>query len=194
MGLLLERERDTYREMWGVESYAAWAPGADYVPAFRDMSGATPGQTILDAGCGTGKGALALQKAGYQVRMCDLTVDGLVDAAKTMPFDPACLWHDLKPQLRYLHGGVVDWVYCCDVLEHIPTPFTMLVIANLLRVAAKGVFLSISLRGDDFGAWVGTPLHQTVQSFTDWKTQLQELGTIVECRDLLHTGLYLVRP
>lgn len=187
---ILSAERLTYQEMWGVEQYAAYAPGEGYVSAFLDMSHTTMRSSVLDAGCGTGKGALALQAAGFdRVTLCDLTSEGLVPAVKDFTFFDVCLWHDLKRSV-----GFHDWVYCCDVLEHIPTPFTMLVVQRLLEVSRRGVFLSIALRPDEFGAWVGKGLHQTVQSYTDWKTQLRELGTIIECRDLLHTGLYLVRP
>jgi hypothetical protein len=80
------------------------------------------------------------------------------------------------------------------VLEHIPTPFTMLVASRLLEVARKGVFLSISLMPDQFGVWVGESLHKTVQTFPQWKAQLDTVGRLVEARDLLHCGLFWVEP
>jgi hypothetical protein len=79
-------------------------------------------------------------------------------------------------------------------MEHIPPAFTMLVVARLLEVARSGAFFSISLVPDAFGAWVGKPLHQSVQSFTQWRDQLATLGEVLECRDLLTTGVYFVRP
>jgi 2-polyprenyl-3-methyl-5-hydroxy-6-metoxy-1,4-benzoquinol methylase len=190
---LLAHERRTYDAMWAVPAYSEYAPGAGFLSIFRAMTGAKPGDTVLDAGCGSGKGALALRDAGFSVRACDLTDAGLVDEASDIPFSHACLWQDLRGQLPYLIGGKVDWVYCCDVLEHIPTPFAMLVISRLLDIGRRGVFLSISLQPDIFGAWVGTPLHQTVQSFPAWRDQLASLATVVEARDLLNAGVYLVR-
>lgn len=198
MSRILDRERDTYQTIWGVEAYRAFSPGEQYVPFFLDMSArvlpnpAVPLKgSVLDAGCGSGKGALALQTAGFDVTLCDLTDEGLTPEIKAsgLRFVEACLWHDVVPRV-----GFKDWVFACDVLEHIPTPFTMLVIANLLKVARRGLFLSIALQPDTFGAWVGKPLHQTVQSFVDWRDQISELGTVVECRDLLDVGLYLVTP
>lgn len=173
--------------------YSEYAPGEGYVPAFTEMSGAKLKARVLDAGCGTGKGAAALWAAGYRVEMVDLTDAGLVAEARGLPFTQACLWRPLVPQIGYRFGGKVDYVYCCDVLEHVPTPFTMLVVARLLEVASRGVFLSISLSQDQFGAWIGRPLHQTVQSFTAWRDQLREIAEVVEARDLLHSGLYFVR-
>ena len=66
--------------------------------------------------------------------------------------------------------------------------------SRLLEVARKGVFLSIALINDHWGALIGKPLHQTVQSFTQWKEQLDTVGEVVEARDLLVAGVYLVKP
>jgi hypothetical protein len=71
---------------------------------------------------------------------------------------------------------------------------TMLVIARMLRLVKKGLFLSICTVPDTNGAWVGQPLHLTVQPFTWWRDQLSELGRVVECRDLLTSGVYYVVP
>lgn len=182
---LRQVERETYEAIWALPAYAERSPGEQYLPLFLDMAHPDRRDSFLDAGCGAGKTALALVAQGYpDVRLCDLTDAGLSDEARTLPFDTACLWEPLMWR--------VDWVICTDVLEHIPTPFTMLVVSRLLEVAKKGVFLSISLMPDQFGAWVGKPLHQTVQTFAQWRDQLAALGRVTACRDLLHCGVYLV--
>jgi 2-polyprenyl-3-methyl-5-hydroxy-6-metoxy-1,4-benzoquinol methylase len=199
MSALETREREKYQAAWAMDTYAAHSPGERCLPIFLDMIAPTPNAmgvpfyfgrdiSVLDAGAGSGKGALALQKAGFAVTMCDLTPDGLVAEAQALPFVPACLWDDLRAPGRF------DYAYCCDVLEHIPTPFTMLVISRLLEVARHSVFLSISTVPDHFGAFVGEPLHQTVQPFVAWRDQIAALGTIVEARDLLTSACFLVRP
>ena len=193
---LIETERQTYEAIWGLDAYATTSPGADMLPLFEDMIPRLGARarfrtaTVLDAGTGSGKGALALQARGFAVTACDLTDSGLIDEARAAcPFHQVVLWEDLRRQV-----GRHDYVYCCDVLEHIPPHFTMLVISRLLEAARLGVFLSISLVPDAFGAWVGKPLHQTVQSFTQWRDQLDTVGEVVEARDLLITGVYLVKP
>jgi SAM-dependent methyltransferase len=178
-------ERETYEAMWRVDGYAAHSPGAELASAFADMARPTRGQTALDAGCGSGKGAIALEALGLSVRMCDITDVGVLDEARRFPFETVTLWEPLPV--------MSDWVYCCDVLEHIPEAMTMLVIARLLEASKLGVFLSISLVADNFGVFVGKPLHQTVKPFTWWRDQLAELAEVVECRDLLTNGLYLLR-
>jgi 2-polyprenyl-3-methyl-5-hydroxy-6-metoxy-1,4-benzoquinol methylase len=193
--MIRDQETATYQDIWALEAYHQHSPGESYVETFCEMPQVArlrqivPVASVLDAGCGAGKGALALKATGYDVFCADL-VDVRQGAALDLPFRSVCLWDDLKVAM----GREVDWVYCCDVLEHIPTPFTMLTVSQLLKVARWGVFLSISLQPDVFGAWVGKPLHQTVQSFTAWRDQLAELGTVTEARDLLTTGLYLVVP
>lgn len=198
MSTLAREEQAKYERIWGVPLYARNSPGERLAPAFVDMAHPHPDATILDAGCGSGKGALALKALGYFVSMCDITDVGIDDEdVKAIPFFKAILWEDqrTKPRtwLKNRWSGppqMFDYVYCCDVLEHIPPTFTMLVVARLLEVSRKGVFLSIALQMDDFGAWVGEALHQTVQPYVVWREQLGELAIVKESRDLLNNGLF----
>lgn len=192
MSSLIESERELYADLWsGVESYAKRSPGEGFVNAFCEMA-QVPGYfkgSVLDAGCGSGKGALALMEAGFAVQLCDLTDAGLVEDVRTLVFHEACLWDDLLIKI-----GRFDYVYCCDVLEHIPPAFTMLTVARLLQIARKGVFLSIAFVPDEFGVWAGRPLHLTVESFVWWRDSLNAIGQVKECRDLLQYGLFFVVP
>lgn len=189
------RERELYERAWAVPAYADRSPGVQMLPIFQQLvpRAVMHSPSVLDAGTGSGKGALALADAGYTVRACDLTSAGLGLEFRTrqpvIPFHEVALWDDVARVT-----GFADYVYCTDVLEHIPLPFTMLVVHRLLKVARHGVFLSIALVPDHFGAWVGTPLHQSVQVFTDWRDQLATVGRLVEARDLLTSGVYLVAP
>ncbi len=179
-------EREKYATVWqSIDHYGDFSPGEKYLPLFLQMIGEQRGQ-VLDAGCGSGKGSVALQAAGFTVTMADLTSAGLVPEADDIPFIERVLWDEWERNDRF------DWVYCCDVMEHIPTPFTMLVIRQLLSVCRKGVFLSISLMPDSYGVMIGQPLHHTVQTFPQWRDQLNTIGRVVEARDLLHTGVYFV--
>lgn len=183
-------ETDTYNDVWnGLDHYGDLAPGEQWADAFVLMTGTTMRGSVLDAGCGSGKGALALAARGFTVTLCDLTDAGLIDDARRLPFIDACLWSDLRRVC-----GFRDWVYCCDVMEHLPPEFTMLAIARMLGVARRGVFLSITFVPDHFGQILGKPLHQTVQPFTWWRDRLAELGEVIDARDCLQSGLFLVRP
>jgi SAM-dependent methyltransferase len=177
-----------YEDVWtSIDTYGHHSPGEARVAMFGAMSGASSG-SVLDAGCGSGKGSIALQAAGFDPTLADMTDAGLVDEARRFTFVRGCLWHPIAAPQSY------DYVYCCDVLEHIPTEYTMLTVARLIDIAREGVFLSIALVPDQFGVWVGKHLHQTVQPFTWWRDRLAELGSVVEGRDLIDSGVFYVRP
>lgn len=187
-GLYTQQDTAKYAELWAsLPAYGVHAPGLDVLPVFQSVAPAPA--SVLDAGAGSGQASVALRDAGYDVTLCDLTPEGLCAEARTLPFHTACLWKPLRSQVR---KGRFDYVYCVDVLEHIPPQFTMLAIDQMLAVATKGVFLGIALVPDQFGVWMGGPLHLCVQPFTWWRDCLRELGTVVEARDLLHRGLYMV--
>lgn len=215
MATIATTQAELYTGVWSsLDQYGAISHGENHVPMFLEMTGATGG-TVLDAGCGSGKGALALARAGFCVALCDLTDAGLsVEARSVGPFvGPLALWQSLRPAaylaaLSWLVESdqpglkpelpdptpMFDYVFCADVLEHVPTEYTMLVIHRLLEVATKAVFLQIALVPDDYGVWVGESLHQTVRDFVWWRDRIAELGTILECRDCLMHGVYLVKP
>jgi SAM-dependent methyltransferase len=187
---LRDEERRVYEEMWSIPTYSNLSPGERNADLFWEMTDAhfAGRVSVLDAGCGSGKGALALERLGYHVALCDITGNGIIPEAGHLPFYETCLWDDHRVKLGYF-----DWVFCCDVMEHIPPMFTMLTVSRLLEVAKRGLFLSIALHQDGFGEWVGQPLHLTVQGFVAWRVALSEIAQVVECRDFEHTGIYLVR-
>ena len=78
------------------------------------------------------------------------------------------------------------------MLEHIPTEYTMLVIERCLE-AAPVSFFHISFDPDSFGQYIGQPLHLTQQPFAWWRDRLGELGALVDARDLLGHGIFLLR-
>ncbi len=183
---IAEREAETYRKAWAIQEYGIESPGAVFVSAFVEMAAPDVSDHILDAGCGAGAGIEALAQLGYARTSGADLIDVRAGAAADGAFWEGPLWH--------LRCTPHDWVYCCDVLEHVPDEFTMLVGARLLAAARRGAFFSIALEPDNFGALVGETLHKTVRPFVWWRDRLAELGRVVECRDLLSTGLYLVEP
>jgi SAM-dependent methyltransferase len=187
------RERDLYEEMWQHDAYGESSPGVRAMPIFLDMVKEhldidVRMASVLDAGCGSGRGSIALADAGFYVTACDL-VDARVPEARNFRFVRANIWDRL-----YGHVGFHDLVFCADVLEHIPTEFVGLVLEQLLGTARKGVFLQIAFGPDQFGALVGRPLHQSVFPFAWWRDRLRELGAVVDARDLVGCGVFFVRP
>ncbi len=183
----IERETDRYEElMGGVPEYVNHSPGERFADLFMETSGAQPGDTVLDAGCCSGKGGLALKERGLDPTLMDITKVGLVPDAQALKFWQAPLWEPSTFDW--------DWVYCTDVMEHIPSEYVMLALTQLLMRARKGAFFSISLIPDGFGIFIGQPLHITVQPYTWWRDRLEELGvTLEDKRDFLGTGIYFAR-
>lgn len=196
-----QTETALYEEMWAHPEYGQHSPGEQMVDLFLEIvttqHAFRRGLTVLDAGCGSGKGAVALKARGFDVRLCDLTNAGLLPEASRLPFYVSSLTHDLSLVVRdfgFPGRRRADFVYCCDVLEHVPTQFTMLAIDQMLRASTKGLFLNISLVPDRFGMWVGEQLHKTVQPFKWWRDSIGDIGTVVDARDMHGSATFYVRP
>lgn len=191
MPSLYHQEREKYEQAWAISAYTERSPAEQYLPVFIERAHAPA--TVLDAGAGSGKGAVALRTAGFRVTMCDCTPEGLVDEAKDIPFHEAWLWNDLRSVVSLNSGRTTfDYVFCCDVLEHVPTPLAMLAVARMLEVAKHGLFLTVRTVSDDFGHLVGHPLHLTVQPFVWWRDYLATVGRVIEARDLLIDATFWV--
>lgn len=171
-------EKQKYADIWDIPDYCRASPGKGYADLFRRMACPEAG-TVIDLGCGAGEGGRALEAFGLHVVYLDHVRVGDLD-----PFIEQPLWRSIP--------GVYDYGYCCDVMEHIPQEFSMLCVRNMLN-ACREVFLSISFTPDRFGVYVGEPLHLTIRSFAWWRDRLREMGTLVDARDLLGEGVFLVR-
>ena len=158
-------EREKYERMWDEPEYRSYSPGecaADV--CLREME---PAGEIIDFGCGTGRGGLALSRAGLDVTLVDFAANCRDDEAKALPFVLADLTRSID-----LDG---PYGYCTDVMEHVPPSDVDRVIRNVMG-AAETVFFQISTVPDECGALIGHDLHLTVQPHVWWLRKFEGLG------------------
>lgn len=182
------QERAKYAEIWStVPQYREHSPGLQNVDRFMSVLRPSAG-ALIDIGCGGGVAGLEFERRGFDVTYLDITDAGLVPEVDRARFIESALWSPSWPTVRR-RGW--DYGFCCDVLEHIPTEYTMLVLDRILG-ACRMVWLQIALRPDVFGKAIGEPLHLTVRPFQWWLVRLATLGTVIDARDLCGDGLYVV--
>lgn len=157
-----ERERAKYVTMWNSPMYRKMAPGEGQIDDAARLLGMKPGDSVIDFGCGTGRGAQALQDKGFKVTAVDFAPNCL-DEGITVPFVQGCLW-DL-PDIR------ADWGYCTDVMEHIPTEKVGDVLKSIAE-RVKGCYFAIATRDDSLGWIAGKKLHLSILQPAQWRQLL----------------------
>ena len=181
---ILEPERGKYDEIWGVPEYHDFSPGLENVQRFMDVIEPHRGESLIDFGCGTGKAGLEFEARGLDVWWQDLTDSALDENVKRWRFERSAIFD--RDYMRW------DYGFCCDVLEHIPTEFTMASIARIVR-DCRTSWLQISFEPDNFGSLIGQPLHLTVQPFEWWRDRIALFGNLIDARDLCGVGLFVVK-
>lgn len=184
------QERDKYTEIWSRDEYRnADSPGLTNVDRFMKVMNPRKGSTIIDIGCGSGKSGLQFSLLGLESSYVDITPAGLDPLVDREEFKQAALWEEWSNTESY---GKYDYGFCCDVLEHIPPEYTMLVCKNIVTRCEKS-WLHICNLPDNFGpGLIGEPLHLTVQPFAWWLLRLSTICRVEDARDLCGTSLFVV--
>jgi len=175
-------EADKYRLMWGMDSYREVSPGENVVPFILDKL--QPRGLVLDFGCGTGRAALALSRAGCDMLCIDFADNCRDEEAMALPF---LQWDLTKPMPPHAHYGI-----CTDVMEHIPPADVETVVQNILNTA-DSVFFQISTVPDVMGALIGQDLHLTVKPHAWWAELLAKYGAVSWELDAGEASMFVVR-
>lgn len=160
--------------MWTeVPGYRMQSPGQTLVPTFLERALWKSGDTLVDLGCGPGRAGLELSKAGLNVTLLDITKKA-VDSEHfgALPFIEACLWEIDGPSSW-------DWLFCCDVLEHIPPEHVDKVLDNMQVMTAKGAFMNIALWQEHWGSKIGETLHLSIESPHWWAGKVEQRWPII---------------
>lgn len=172
-------EQAKYEKVWQHDAYRQVAPGESWAAVFKQHVPTKAGETIIDFGAGTGRGALMLAVlTGCKVKMLDF-VDNCLDEdvrnalttqAHVLSFDRADLTRPIEHK--------ADWGYCTDVMEHIQPELVPQTLRNVIQ-AAGSVFWAISTVEDRMGALIGAPLHLTVKPGAWWVREIERQGGVV---------------
>lgn len=172
---MIEQERDKYQRVWAHPDYRRWSPGEAIVPVFLERLPWQKEEGLLDLGCGTGRAGKLLHDAGLRVLMIDLCREAV--EVSDIPFMEACLWElpaGLHPR---------EWVFCVDVLEHLPPDYIGSTLDDLAALTIKGGLLKIACFEDGCGAMIGEPLHLTVQPALWWLERIKARWEIFDVDD-----------
>ena len=142
--------------------------------------------TILDAGAGTGRFSIPLARQGFHVTHLDIS-QGMIDAARQLARDAGVLdrMHFERGRVgdlaRY-ENGTFDLVICCDAPISYTYPDHGRTIAELARVAAQAVVISVSSRLG-YMAYAFNPL-QKRQYFADPASETPDVQRYLRQTDL----------
>lgn len=167
----IDSERKKYQKAWTMAYEPDSSCGLHHANYFMHTFDIAPQATVADVGCGNGVASAYLHSRGLQVTGIDL-----VDTAwtQTLPFIEACIWE--LPDIQ------ADYVFCTDVLEHLPEEKVDLALDNIKKIATKGVYFSIATRPDSKGKEIDEVLHLTVKPFEWWRLRLESRWSCVAVR------------
>jgi hypothetical protein len=178
-------EQKKYIKCWDVDQYREYSPGKEAVGTFLEAASPSEGETIVDWGCGSGKGSKELYDAGLDVTMLDFAFN--------------CLDQDIKElaeendRLRFVEHDIGEAItlpstygYCVDVMEHIPEERVDAVLDTILNNSTH-VFFEISTQDDVFGHHqdIDEDLHLCVHDYQWWLEKLVSKTVVIHRSNVL---------
>lgn len=167
-----------YGKLWEFTAYRAVAPGENLASVFLAQAHPRKGASVIDFGCGTGRGALLLALFGLDVTMVDFVGNCLDPAIREMLTTQAHTLRFVKADLEKPLHLVAEYGFCTDVMEHIPEARVDQVLQNILK-AAQHVFFSISTVEDTCGKLIDEPLHLTIHPYSWWVHKFNQLDCVI---------------
>lgn len=163
-------EKEKYERAWSDERYRAGAGGTNHVSDFLKRFNIDRNHTVVEIGCGEGRGAAQIAAAAKEVILVDIAENCLSDKVKQSLGDKF-ICHDISKPLNV----VADFGFCVDTMEHFPPEQIDQVLKNMFTIAPHWYFQICTLP-DGFGKIVGAPLHLSVFKPAWWKDKMAEDG------------------
>ena len=158
-------EREKYERLWEVDDYRLRSPGLKQVDHFLTVCAPEKHETILDVGCGTGKATHKLRELGYEAYGVDLAYNAMETNDRDEVVDYLMVGDYTEMRCEY------DWIFCCDMLEHLPNSQLEPTLKKIARESAKGFYLQVPTFPDHGKQWeedCDFVLHHTVKDAAWW--------------------------
>ena len=171
----------------------------DYVLDWFKNDKNAMGQTVCDAGCGTGSLSIPLSAMGARVYASDIS-EKMVGEGKSRATDPENPIFAAK-DLSSL-SGEYDTVICLDVLIHYPDRESEAMIAHLASLAKSRLILSFAPKNPYYvlmkkvGDMVPGPSKATrayLHKESDVRQVLKKLGFTIKRKEFTATSFYFSR-
>lgn len=172
---LHEIELSKYNRIWDRQEYRQWSPGENAIDNFLRNCPWKPGDSLVDLGCGTGRAGAALATHGLNVVLLDFCVKAI--EVRDLPVIRHNIWELYNTGLQW------DWVYCVDVLEHIPEEMVEDTLKGIAHTTRKGGYLQIALFEEGCGRLINERLHMTVKSYDWWYNKIISHVNIIGSED-----------
>lgn len=169
-------EARKYCNMWAFDEYRKYAPGEHYVDQSIEEMGMSAGDSLIDFGCGTGRGAQKFKDMGFDVTGIDHAPNCL-DEDITIPLVISNLWN--LPDIS------ADFGYCTDVMEHIPPEKVEAVLSQISQRVRK-CFFNIHTSHDSLGELIEEELHLTQKDAGWWSAIIANHFSMT--RTVSHSG------
>ncbi|MFN4776767.1 MAG: magnesium protoporphyrin IX methyltransferase [Pseudanabaena sp.] len=171
----------------------------DYVLDWFKNDKNAMGQTVCDAGCGTGSLSIPLSAMGAKVYASDIS-EKMVGEGKSRAADPENPIFEVK-DLAAL-SGEYDTVICLDVLIHYPDRESEAMISHLASLAKSRLILSFAPKNSYYvlmkkvGDMVPGPSKATrayLHKESDVRQVLKKLGFTIKRKEFTATSFYFSR-